>query len=547
MKLIDNPFYILKCMPESSKSTIHEQAEERSFDIDENICKNAENILINPKKRLQAEISWFPGFEIKTVSDRIKAVITDSRRYISDLIICKTKNYLAEANLLAFGLAEVKNVSEWSKDEIRMAASFLCTFCEKINVEDSINKILLSREKSKFPTNILEEDAVYYIDEQKHYYEKTLYDFFQKIDSEAIVDVLTKMAKESTNSGRNTCKWYLLENLISKYEMDLSDFISEEKSIIIEDLDSIEQIVSSNKDDKFNDLFYKLEKDLNDWKTNLYPIMVIKMGRGLNDENSENIFYAIRKLMLVLVNNYSKYTFSVRLNKLCGNIFTELRSVQDLINSDYSILSSLAQKADDEARETKAFMEFHYEWGTLMKSSVKTTEKTITIDGNDTYNYEDIEKIKWSKKVDSSFSNELVMTIQFVAKNRLIPEMLVPDSEIVYDRLKEILWRGCGDLIINRYLNELIQGRSITLGPIVLFDYGIQLTTKGFIFSSTQFYTWRDIKSVSYDNGVFELIGPEGYKFSIDTDSEYNLLAIYVILNKFFKDGNGIRISSLIQ
>ena len=94
MKLIDNPFYILKCMPESSKSTIHEQAEERSFDIDENICKNAENILINPKKRLQAEISWFPGFEIKTVSDRVKAVITDSRKYISDLIICKTKNLL---------------------------------------------------------------------------------------------------------------------------------------------------------------------------------------------------------------------------------------------------------------------------------------------------------------------------------------------------------------------------------------------------------------------------------------------------------------------
>jgi hypothetical protein len=547
MKLIDNPFYILKCMPESSKSTIHEQAEERSFDIDENICKNAENILINPKKRLQAEISWFPGFEIKTVSDRVKAVITDSRKYISDLIIYKTKNYLAEANLLAFGLEEVKNVSEWSKDEIRMAASFLCTFCEKISVEDSIKKILLSREKSKFPTNILEEDAVYYIDEQKHYYEKTLYDFFQKIDSEAIVDVLAKMAKESTNSGLNTCKWYLLENLISKYEMDLSDFISEEKSIIIEDLDSIEQIVSSNKDDKFNDLFYKLEKDLNDWKTNLYPIMVIKMGRGLNDENSENIFYAIRKLMLVLVNNYSKYTFSVRLNKLCGNIFTELRSVQDLIDSDYSILSSLAQKADDEARETKAFMEFHYEWGTLMKSSVKTTEKTITIDGNDTYNYEDIEKIKWSKKVDSSFSNELVMTIQFVAKNRLIPEMLVLDSEIAYDRIKEILWRGCGTLLLNRYLKELRQGKNITLGPIVLFDYGIQLTNKGFIFSSTQFFSWRDIKSVSFDNGVFEIIGPGDYKFSIDTDSEYNLFVIYVLLNKFYNEGNGVRISSLIE
>ncbi len=96
-------------------------------------------------------------------------------------------------------------------------------------------------------------------------------------------------------------------------------------------------------------------------------------------------------------------------------------------------------------------------------------------------------------------------------------------------------------------MNELIQGRSITLGPIVLFDYGIQLTNKGFIFSSTQFFSWRDIKSVSFDNGVFEIIGPGDYKFSIDIDSEYNLFVIYVLLNKFYNEGNGVRISSLIE
>ena len=72
-------------MPESSRSTIHEQAEEKSFDIDENLCKEAENILINPKKRLEAEISWFPGLDIKTVTERVKEVFSDTKKYISDL------------------------------------------------------------------------------------------------------------------------------------------------------------------------------------------------------------------------------------------------------------------------------------------------------------------------------------------------------------------------------------------------------------------------------------------------------------------------------
>ena len=261
MRLIDNPFYILKCMPESSKSTIHEQAEERSFDIDESICKNAENILLNPKKRLQAEISWFPGLDIKSVSEKVKSVIADSRKYVSDLIIYKTKNYLAEANLLAFGLETVKDVSHWTKDDIRMAASFLCSFCENISLRDSIDKIISSREKSNFPINIIEEDAISFIDEQKQYYETILYEFFQKVDSEAIVEILTKMAKESTDSGRNTCKWYLFENIITRYETDISDMVLEEKTLLLKDIESIENIIISKKDSEFDELFYKIEKD----------------------------------------------------------------------------------------------------------------------------------------------------------------------------------------------------------------------------------------------------------------------------------------------
>ena len=171
MRLLDNPFYILKCLPESSEKTILEQAKIKSSEIDEQLCTNSKNILLDPSKRLEAEISWFPGFDIKTVTERVKAVFSDTKKYVSDLIINKTKNYLAEANFLTFGLEHVKDTSDWSKDDIRLAASFLCSFCEKINVSDSIKKVVSSREKSKFPTNILEEDALQYIDEQKQYYE----------------------------------------------------------------------------------------------------------------------------------------------------------------------------------------------------------------------------------------------------------------------------------------------------------------------------------------------------------------------------------------
>ena len=545
MKLLDNPFYILKCMPESTKSTIHEQAEEKSFDLDENICKNAESILINPKKRLEAEISWFPGFELATVSERIKSVITDPQKYVSDLIIYKTKNYLAEANLLTFGLESAKNISEWSKDDIRLAASFLCTFCENISIEDSVNKIVLSREKSKFPTNVLEEDAALYIDEQKEYYEKTLYDFFQKIDSDSVIEILTKMVKESTRSGSCRCKWYLLENIIAKYEIDLSDFIDEEKTLILKDIEIIKDYIVSKKENNLDEMYYKLEKDLDYWKSVVYPIMVIKTSRGLNDDNSENLFYTIRRLMLTAANDYGNYHFSLRLTKLCKNIFAELRSIQERMEEDDQALSELVQQADFEAMENKKFMELSCVFGSVFKTSVKTDEKSITINGKDVYKFEDIEKFKWGRTVDNAILDTFNMTIEFVTKNRKAPVKLTLDSEIVFERLKEILWRGAGILILRKYLNELKKGKTISIGSTTIYDYGIELKEDAFIFSSIKMFAWKDIKYSLINGSILEIKGPDSYQISLDLNKEYNVFAFYVLLNRFSKDGNGIRLTSV--
>ena len=545
MKVLDNPFYILKCMPESSRATIHEQAEEKSFDLDENLCKEAENILLNPKKRLEAEISWFPGLDLKTVTERVKAVFSDTRKYVSDLIINKTRNYLAEANLLAFGLEYVKDTSDWSIDDIRLAASLLCTFCEKINLSDSIKKIVVSREKSKFPTNILEEDASQYIDEQKQYYEKTLYDFFQKIDSDIVVEILTKMVDESTGNGSIPCKWYLFENIIAKYDNDLSDFKTNEKSLIEQDVEILNNIIISKKDNDFDEIFYKLENDLKNWKRVIFPILIIKMSRGLNFEYFEKVYFSIRVLIINAANKYGKYHFALRLTQLCRIIFAELRSVQEFLQEDNHTLTQLAQKAEDEAIENKAFMEFQCDWGKIKKNSVKTTETTITIDGIETFKYEDIEQIKWNLKEDNTILKNVSMYIQFVVKNRKVPILLNFDSEILYERVREILWRAVGSKLLNKYFKELCLGKKITLGPITLFDYGIELIDKGFIFSSTQMFTWKDVESVNLKDGIFEVKGPENYNLSVSLDSEYNIYAIYALISLFFEHGNGIRISSL--
>ena len=61
MHLIDNPFYLLKASPRDSRKKLLELADEAAFEIDSIKANESRSILANPRKRLEAEISFFPG------------------------------------------------------------------------------------------------------------------------------------------------------------------------------------------------------------------------------------------------------------------------------------------------------------------------------------------------------------------------------------------------------------------------------------------------------------------------------------------------------
>ena len=61
MNLKDNPFYILEIRPQSTKREIMQAAEEKMLFDDPEKIENAKNILLDSRKRLEAELSWFPG------------------------------------------------------------------------------------------------------------------------------------------------------------------------------------------------------------------------------------------------------------------------------------------------------------------------------------------------------------------------------------------------------------------------------------------------------------------------------------------------------
>ena len=58
MDLVQNPFYILTANPHDNHRRIMELADERSLLLDSSECMDAYSDLINPRKRLSAEMGW---------------------------------------------------------------------------------------------------------------------------------------------------------------------------------------------------------------------------------------------------------------------------------------------------------------------------------------------------------------------------------------------------------------------------------------------------------------------------------------------------------
>ena len=68
MKITENPFYLLGATPRDNRQKIQDLVDEKMLELDSTVCAEARQTLTNPRKRLSAEIAWFPGVSIRQIN-----------------------------------------------------------------------------------------------------------------------------------------------------------------------------------------------------------------------------------------------------------------------------------------------------------------------------------------------------------------------------------------------------------------------------------------------------------------------------------------------
>lgn len=68
-QIYQNPFFVLGASTRDDRRRILELADQRSLEIDDDVCQKARSQLTSPRQRLTAEIAWLPGISPRKAAE----------------------------------------------------------------------------------------------------------------------------------------------------------------------------------------------------------------------------------------------------------------------------------------------------------------------------------------------------------------------------------------------------------------------------------------------------------------------------------------------
>lgn len=335
MNLQNNPFYILKISCAAGRRDIMTAAEEMGFFFDPAVCAEAQNALINPGKRLEAELEWFPEVD-ESVLTQIQSAIENQEPIPTDGLTALSR---FNATLYNFSISEESNVFEIGYDIIDLDDQFasldptMVTEC--INRNHAIAKI----------GEVTEQEIQDKLNRKRDSIRKTIGERLSALDENDYVSFITLLAEKcgyQTEHGAGS----ILLDIIDQYEVRMQTKIEAKTEEV---RSAIKQIRESPVDDSFS-LQLKIKAliaHVKEWDKLAQPLQLKSQASGMPHQISIDLGYEIRGLALFLHNEKSKTDEALTITEAMKGVFAELGNLSDQFNADADALKEQLKDGKD--------------------------------------------------------------------------------------------------------------------------------------------------------------------------------------------------------
>lgn len=328
--LTTNPFAVLGVSLRTRQEDVAEAGEDALSDhrYPEAVIQKAQQALMVPKGRLDAELSWLPGTSPSTAKTLLQhlndALYDNAENLLSDMVGLDKANLAADlccrdrtgtgyvmhllegyrdfdAKSVLSLIAENRAISGFARVDPDMLATAL-TNLRKLHAKAAIEFI----KTEPHPGNAMLEIVEFYLEEENDH----------------INTVVAELAREY-------------------------DAWSEAKLRNIKD-DIHKEIDAIRSDHAEASRYDRISSLLDVWDEYSQPMQVIEQAKGHDEPRSRELYNEIRDLALWLANEESEYEHALKLSKSLQRVFPELPSISINLEEDVETLERLAEQAKRE-------------------------------------------------------------------------------------------------------------------------------------------------------------------------------------------------------
>lgn len=455
------------------------------------------SVLVHPRRRLSAEIGWFPGVRPTKVAEAV-SLLNSNPKAIQTI---EGLPGLARSNLLADGLVQTE---DFQQTELINWIIELAFEYENIDCEQTASLINEDRSVAGFPSltdyQVLEME----LSKQGSYYTQVLKSSLDKLPSKLLVEVVTEIVENTTNLGQCHAP-EIVEELIDGYEVEAQAFFDAELKNIDDLIGVIAQSVANGKGTvHVENVLAKLEKVVKNWDSVAQPIQVIAQSKGSIHNSSKELAANIRELSLHLNNEYGLLALSKRLTDLQQEVFAEDVRIIEVADEDAIRLEEI-HKDRQRVRENVSAWErditFETKIGLIFKKTLRISPKGVHWHGR-SIPLNLIERIRWGGVMVSSTWGTPQVSYQIaVASNRKGKISIELENETIYTEFVDRLWKAVGVRILVEMLNDLRDEKRLVFGDSIVSDLGVEIEMKYFFRLNKKIrLNWMDVK-ITNENG----------------------------------------------
>ena len=466
-----NPIVLLNVSLRHTRQQIIEFAEEASLTKNQVDCSKARSVLVNPKYRIYAELSWLPGVSPQSAKELLVNSDIDTFSFLNDQNIPQLTKINVICNRIEQGLF-LEN-----QDCLFQLLDPLTYLIDSIDLLRLLNDINEDRIIAKFPlvTNIgiLQEALSHRVKGVV----TTVINGLDAINSGRLLEAMNKYAETWTSSGRNI-QSHFAEAVLDNYETQSYYFLNADASAINIFNRLINQSSAESNDSLLSSL-KDLKISIKNWVNVARPVQLLYEARGLKHTISRTVAGDLIDTAFYLNFELKFHDEALDIANFCLSEFWILSDLRESINADISRLTAV-----EEIQSFKATL------GCIVRTDLELKDQIIIFKKH-RLNVKDITRLRWA--VCTVDSNLIHYKIGWGNEREEV--LLLTFKKKVFEQFRDILLQQIGyRLLFENIITELRKGIVYSFPSIsIADDYVILKKRRFFSESQSQSFGWKEV------------------------------------------------------